>query len=87
MITSQGFGIGALVNVDKYYNKSLGMIVRQSRGYNWVVKRMNDGQNVLAHEDNMEVVSAARLRTSQVNPETLSHPARYAGQKQPRRCD
>jgi hypothetical protein len=26
----------------------------------WGVKRMNDGQNVLAHEDNMEVVSEAR---------------------------
>ena len=60
MITSQGFGIGALVNVDKYYNKTLGMIVRQSRGYNWIVKRMNDGQLVLASEDNMEMVSAAR---------------------------
>ena len=60
MISSQGFGIGALVNVDKHYNKTLGMIVRQSRGYNWIVKRMNDGQNVLAHEDNMEVLSAAR---------------------------
>jgi hypothetical protein len=36
------------------------MIVRQSRGYNWIVKRMNDGQNVLVHEDNMEVLSAAR---------------------------
>ena len=36
MITSQGFGIGALVNVDKHYNKTLGMIVRQSRGYNWI---------------------------------------------------
>jgi hypothetical protein len=54
------FSVGALVNVDKYYNKSLGMIVRQSRGYCWIVKRMNDGQNILVHEDNMEVVSAAR---------------------------
>jgi len=54
------FSVGALVNVDKHYNKTLGMIVRQSRGYNWIVKRMNDGQNVLAHEDNMEVVSEAR---------------------------
>ncbi len=60
MISSQGFGIGALVNVDKYYNKSLGMIVRQSRGYCWIVKRMNDGQNILVHEAIMEVVSAAR---------------------------
>ena len=60
MITSQGFGVGALVNVDKFNNKTLGMIVRQSRGYNWIVKRMSDGQNVLAHEDNMEVLSAAR---------------------------
>ncbi len=60
MISSQGFGIGALVNVDKYYNKTLGMIVRQSRWYNWIVKRMNDGQNVLVDEDNMEVLSAAR---------------------------
>ena len=60
MITSQGFGVGALVNVDKFHNKTLGMIVRQSRGYCWIVKRMNDGQNVLAHEDNMEVLSAAR---------------------------
>lgn len=54
------FGIGALVNVDKYHNKTLGLIVRQSSGYNWIVKRMNDGQNVLAHEDNMEVLSEAR---------------------------
>ena len=54
------FSVGALVNVDKYHNKTLGMIVRQSRGYNWIVKRMNDGENVLAHEDNMEVVSEAR---------------------------
>ena len=54
------FSVGALVNVDKHYNKTLGMIVRHSRGYNWIVKRMNDGQNVLAHEDNMEVVSEAR---------------------------
>ena len=54
------YSVGALVNVDKHYNKTLGMIVRQSRGYNWIVKRMNDGQNVLAHEDNMEVVSEAR---------------------------
>jgi len=54
------FSVGALVNVDKHYNKTLGMIVCQSRGYNWIVKRMNDGQNVLAHEDNMEVVSEAR---------------------------
>jgi len=54
------FGIGALVNVDKYHNKTLGLIVRQSRGHNWIVKRMNDGQNVLAHEDNMEVLSEAR---------------------------
>ena len=60
MITSQGFGIGALVNVDKFHNKTLGMIVRQSRGYCWIVKRMKDGQNVLAHEDNMEVLSVAR---------------------------
>ena len=60
MITSQGFGIGALVNVDKHYNKTLGLIVRQSRGYNWIVKRLNDGQDVLAHENNMEVLSAAR---------------------------
>ena len=60
MISSQGFGIGALVNVDKYHNKTLGLIVRQSRGYNWIVKRLNDGQDVLAHENNMEVLSAAR---------------------------
>ena len=60
MITAAGFGMGALVNFDWKLDKELGMIVRQSRGYNWVVKRMNDGQNVLAHEDNMEVVSEAR---------------------------
>jgi len=54
------FSCGALVNVDKHYNKTLGMIVRQSRGYNWIVKRMNDGENVLAHEDNMELISEAR---------------------------
>jgi len=55
------FGIGALVNVAKVHNTGfLGLIVRQSRGYCWIVKRMNDGQNVLAHEDNMEVLSEAR---------------------------
>ncbi len=54
------FSVGALVNVDKYHNKTLGLIVRQSRGYNWIVKRLNDGQDVLAHENNMEVLSAAR---------------------------
>tara|TARA_B100000131_G_C17821107_1_gene493752 strand:+ start:262 stop:444 length:183 start_codon:yes stop_codon:yes gene_type:complete len=54
------FGIGALVNVDKYYNKTLGLIVRQSGGYNWIVQRMDDGQNVLVHENNMEVLSEAR---------------------------
>jgi len=60
LITSQGFGIGALVNVDKYYNKTLGLIVRQSGGYNWIVKLIDDGENVLVHENNMEVVSEAR---------------------------
>ena len=54
------FGIGALVNIDKYYNNNLGLIVRQSGGYNWIVKCMNDGQNVLVHENNMEVLSEAR---------------------------
>ena len=54
------FGIGALVNIDKYYNKTLGLIVRQSGGYNWIVKLIDDGKNVLVHENNMEVVSEAR---------------------------
>jgi len=54
------FGIGALVNIDKYYNKTLGLIVRQSGGYNWIVKLIDDGENVLVHENNMEVVSEAR---------------------------
>ena len=54
------FGIGALVNIDKYYNKTLGLIVRQSGGYNWIVKLIDDGENVLVHENNMEVLSEAR---------------------------
>ena len=44
MITSQGFGMGALVNFEWKMDKELGMIVRQSRGYFWMVKRLSDGQ-------------------------------------------
>ncbi len=60
MITSQGFGMGALVNVDWKMRKELGMIMRQSRGYFWMVKRFSDGQNLLIPERDMEVVSEAR---------------------------
>ena len=60
MITSQGFGMGALVNVDWKMRKELGMIMRQSRGYFWMVKRFSDGQNLLIPERDMEVLSAAR---------------------------
>ena len=41
-------------------SKELGMIVRQSRGYYWMVKRLSDGQNLLILERDMEVVSEAR---------------------------
>ena len=60
MITSQGFGMGALVNFDWKMRKELGMIMRQSRGYFWMVKRFSDGQNLLIPERDMEVVSEAR---------------------------
>ena len=60
MITAQGFGMGALVNFDWKLDKELGMIVRQSRGYFWMVKRLSDGQNLLIPERDMEVLSAAR---------------------------
>ena len=60
MITSQGFGMGALVNFDWKMRKELGMIVRQSRGYYWMVKRLSDGQNLLILERDMEVLSPAR---------------------------
>ena len=60
MITSQGFGMGALVNFEFKMSKELGMIVRQSKGYFWMVKRFSDGQNLLIPERDMEVVSEAR---------------------------
>ena len=60
MITSQGFGMGALVNFDWKMRKELGMIMRQSKGYFWVVKRLHTGENLLILEQDMEVVSAAR---------------------------
>ena len=60
MITAQGFGMGALVNFEFKMSKELGMIVRQSRGYYWMVKRLSDGQNLLILERDMEVVSEAR---------------------------
>ena len=60
MITSQGFGMGALVNFDWEMRKEFGMIMRQSKGYFWMVKRLSDGQNLLILERDMEVVSEAR---------------------------
>jgi len=60
MITSQGFGMGALVNFDWKLDKKLGMIVRQSKGYFWMVKRLSDGKTLLVPERDMEVLSAAR---------------------------
>ena len=60
MITSQRFGMGALVNVDWKMRKELGMIMRQSRGYFWMVKRLSDGKTLLVPERDMEVLSAAR---------------------------
>ena len=60
MITAAGFGMGALVNFDWEMRKEFGMIVRQSRGYFWMVKRLSDGQNLLILERDMEVVSEAR---------------------------
>jgi len=60
MITSQGFGMGALVNVDWKMRKELGMIMRQSRGYFWMVKRLSDGKTLLVPERDMEVLSPAR---------------------------
>jgi len=60
MITSQGFGMGALVNFDWEMRKELGMIMRQSKGYFWMVKRLSDGKTLLVPERDMEVLSAAR---------------------------
>ena len=60
MITAQGFGMGALVNFEFKMSKELGMIVRQSRGYFWMVKRLSDGETLLVPERDMEVLSAAR---------------------------
>ena len=60
MITSQGFGMGALVNFEFKMSKELGMIVRQSKGYFWMVRRLSDGQDLLVPERDMEVLSAAR---------------------------
>ena len=58
MITAAGFGMGALVNFG--WDKEFGMIVRQSRGYFWMVKRLSDGKTLLVPERDMEVLSAAR---------------------------
>ena len=60
MISSAGHGVGALVNFEFKMSKELGMIVRQSRGYFWMVNRLSDGQNLLILERDMEVISAAR---------------------------
>ena len=60
MITAQGFGMGALVNFEFKRSKELGMVVRQSRGYFWMVKRLSDGETLLVPERDMEVLSAAR---------------------------
>ena len=60
LITAAGFGMGALVNFEFKRSKELGMVVRQSRGYYWMVKRLSDGQNLLILERDMEVVSEAR---------------------------
>jgi len=60
MISSAGHGVGALVNFEFKMSKELGMIVRQSKGYFWMVKRFSDGQNLLIPERDMEVVSEAR---------------------------
>ena len=60
MITSQGFGMGALVNFEFKRSKELGMVVRQSKGYYWMVKRLSDGKTLLVPERDMEVLSRAR---------------------------
>ena len=60
MISSAGHGVGALVNFEFKRSKELGMIVRQSKGYFWMVNRLSDGQNLLILERDMEVISAAR---------------------------
>ena len=60
MITAAGFGMGALVNFDWEMRKELGMIMRQSKGYFWMVKRLSDGKTLLVPERDMEVLSAAR---------------------------
>ena len=52
--------MGALVNFDWEMRKEFGMIVRQSRGYFWMVKRLSDGETLLVPERDMEVLSAAR---------------------------
>ena len=60
MVFSGGYGVGALVNFEFKRSQELGMIVRQSRGYFWVVKRLHTGENLLVPERDMEVLSAAR---------------------------
>ena len=60
MISSAGHGVGALVNFEFKMSKELGMIVRQSKGYFWMVKRLSDGETLLVPERDMEVLSAAR---------------------------
>jgi hypothetical protein len=53
--------MGALVNFDwEMLNKEFGMIMRQSKGYFWMVKRLSDGKTLLVPERDMEVLSAAR---------------------------
>ena len=60
MVFSGGYGVGALVNFDWKLDKKLGMIVRQSKGYFWMVKCLSDGKTLLVPERDMEVLSAAR---------------------------
>jgi hypothetical protein len=60
MISSAGHGAGALVNFKFKMSQELGMIVRQSKGYFWMVRRLSDGQDLLIPERDMEVLSAAR---------------------------
>ena len=60
MVFSGGYGVGALVNFDWKLDKKLGMIVRQSKGYFWMVKCLSDGKTLLVPEREMEVLSAAR---------------------------
>ena len=89
MITSQGFGMGALVNFEFKMSKALGMIVRQSIGYYWMVKRLSDGQNLLILERDMEVVSEARgFGKTTTRVDGLGTPAtRICSHGRPSRCE